>query len=105
MSSRPTPTTTRRPPTAFDQADTLAGVPTADLADRHLAAARELAEVARAAAEKQAVGVSALRAAGDDPAARKAAMDGFWEEVYATHQALNALARAWNDLAPRAAQR
>ena len=93
------------PPTAFDQADTLAGVPTADLADRHLAAARELAEVARAAAERQAAGVAALRAAGDDPAAIKAAMDGIWEEVYATYQALNALARAWNDLAPRAAQR
>ena len=88
------------PPGAFDQADTLAGVPTAELADRHLAAARGLAETARSAAE-------ALKraAADDDPAALAAAMDSLWEQVYATHQALNTLTAAWNDLAPRAARR
>ena len=94
-------------PGAFDQADTLAGVPTAELADRHLAAARRLAETARAAAEAQAAAVETLKraAADDDPAALAAAMDSLWEQVYAAHQALNTLTGAWNDLAPRAARR
>jgi quercetin dioxygenase-like cupin family protein len=95
------------PPTAFDKADTLAGVPTAELADRHLAAVRALAEVASASAEAQAAGVAALTRAAEagDPIALKAAMDGLWEHVYATFQATGALGEAWNDLAPRAAQR
>lgn len=95
------------PPTAFDQTDTLAGIPTAELADRHLATARALAEVAQAAAEQQAGGVAALKRAAEagDRAALKAAMDGLWEQVYATFQSLNTLADAWNVLAPRAADR
>jgi quercetin dioxygenase-like cupin family protein len=95
------------PPTAFDQTDDQAGVPTAELADRHLAAARELAETACGAAEAQATGVAALKRADEagDPAALKAAMDSLWEQVYASYEALNRLAGAWNDLAPRAAGR
>ena len=95
------------PPTAFDKADTLANVPTAELADRHLAAVRGLAEVARVSAETQAAGVAALNqaAAAGDAVALKAAMDGLWEHVYATFQAVNALGEAWNDLAPRAADK
>lgn len=94
------------PPTAFDQVDTLADVPTAELADRHLAAALGVAETARAAAERQTASVASLkRAAADgDAVALKAAMDEVWAQVYATYQALNTLAAAWNDLAPRAAQ-
>jgi quercetin dioxygenase-like cupin family protein len=94
------------PPTAFDKVDTLADVPTADLADRHLAAALGLAETARSAAESQVASIAALKcaAAGDDAVAFKAAMDEVWEQVYATYRALNVLAAAWNDLAPRAAQ-
>jgi quercetin dioxygenase-like cupin family protein len=93
------------PPAAFDKVDTLADVSTADLADRHLAAACGLAETARTAAERQAASVAALKraAAAGNTVALKAAMDETWEQVYATYQALNALAVAWNDLAPRAA--
>ena len=95
------------PPTAFDKTDTLADVPTAELADRHLAAVRGLAATAQAAAEAQAAGVDALKRAAeaDDQAAVKAAMDSLWQQVYATFQSLNTLAEAWNDLAPRAADR
>lgn len=94
-------------PTAFDRADTLAGVPITELADRHLAAARGLAESTRAAAEAQATAVEALKRAdaAGDLIAQKAAMDSLWEQVYATYQALNTLAGTWNDLAPRAASR
>jgi quercetin dioxygenase-like cupin family protein len=94
------------PPTAFDKDDTLADIPTAELADRHLAAALGLAETARTAADWQVASIAALkRAAGDgDAAALKAAMDEVWGQVYATFRALNAMSVAWNDLAPRAAQ-
>jgi len=94
------------PPTAFDKGDTLAAVLTTELADRHLAAALALAEAASGAAERQAASIAAVkRAATDgDPAALKVAMDATWEEVYATYRALNTLAAAWNDLAPRASQ-
>lgn len=94
------------PPTGFDKVDTLADIPTAELADRHLAAARALAEVARAAAERQEGSIAALKAAAAaaDAVALKAAMDEVWSQVYATHRALLSLSVAWNDLAPRAAQ-
>ncbi|MGN6361863.1 MAG: hypothetical protein ACTHNK_15875, partial [Thermomicrobiales bacterium] len=95
------------PPTAFDKADMVADVPVAELADRPLAAARELARVAQAAADQQATSIAALKqaAADNDAAAFKAAMDATWAQVYATYRALNTMAVAWNDLAPRAAQR
>lgn len=95
------------PPTAFDQTDTLAGIPTKELAERHLTAARALAATAQTAAAAQATGAAALVRAGEDgdAAALKTAMDGLWEQVYATFQAVNALAETWNDLAPRAADR
>ncbi len=94
------------PPTAFDKADTLRDISTPELADRHLAAALALSEVASSAAERQAASIVAVkRAAMDgDPAALKVAMDATWEEVHATYRALNTLAAAWNDLAPRASQ-
>ena len=84
----------------------MADVPTAALADRHLAAVRGLAEVARVSAEAQAAGVAALSQAAEagDDVALKAAMDGLWAHVYATFQAVNTLGEAWNDLAPRAAR-
>ena len=94
------------PPTAFDKDDSLAVIPTGELAERHLAAARALARVASDAAARQEASIAALQsaAAAGDAAALKAAMDATWEEVYATFRALNVLALAWNDLAPRAAQ-
>ena len=94
------------PPTAFDKGDTLAAIPTGELAERHLHAVRALAEVASGAAERQAISIAALKRAAeaDDAAALKAAMDETWEQVRATFRALNTLAVAWNDLAPRAAQ-
>ncbi|MGN6757526.1 MAG: cupin domain-containing protein, partial [Thermomicrobiales bacterium] len=51
------------PPTAFDKADMAADVPAAELADRQLAAARELARVAQAAADQQATSIAALKQA------------------------------------------
>ena len=94
------------PPTAFDTIDTLANTPFDTLADRHLAAARGLAEVAQVAAAAQANGIESLKqaAAADDPVALKASMDSIWAQVYATYEALNTLSAAWNDLAPRSAQ-
>ena len=94
------------PPTAFDKANTVADVPSAELADRQLAAARDLARVAQAAADQQAASIAALKqaAADNDAVAFKAAMDATWAQVYATYRALNTMAVAWNDLAPRAAQ-
>jgi quercetin dioxygenase-like cupin family protein len=92
------------PPTTFDKPDTTAHIPTAELADRHLAAVNALAEVAAASAEAQAPAVAALKqaAGANDAVALKAAMDRLWEQVYATYQALGVLSDAWNDLAPRA---
>jgi quercetin dioxygenase-like cupin family protein len=94
------------PPTAFDKDDTLAAVPTTELAERHLAAALALSEVASSAAAGQVASIAAVKraATAGDPAALKAAMDATWEQVYATYRALNVLAAAWNDLAPRASQ-
>ena len=94
------------PPTAFDKADTLADIPTAELADRHLAAVLALAETARTAADQQAISIPALKRAAEDgdAVAFKAAMDEVWGQVYATFRALNTMSLAWNDLAPRAAQ-
>jgi len=94
------------PPTAFDKADTLAAVPTTELAERHLTAALALSKAASSAAERQTATIAAVKRAAteSDPVALKAAMDATWEEVYATYRALNALAAAWNDLAPRASQ-
>jgi quercetin dioxygenase-like cupin family protein len=94
------------PPTAFDKDDTLADVPTAELADRHLAAALALAETARTAADQQVTGIAALKRAAEDgdAVAFKAAMDEVWGQVYSTFRALNTMSLAWSDLAPRAAQ-
>lgn len=92
------------PPTAFDKADTLADIPTADLADRYRAAARDLADTARAAADRAVAAAAALAAAGDDAVALKAAMDDAWGGVRATFEVVERLGAAWNDLAPRAAR-
>ena len=93
------------PPATFDQPDTTVGISTAELADRHLAAVRELTAVTQAALAQHEAGVAALKQAADaeDKVALKAAMDSLWEQVYATYRALDTLSVAWNDLAPRAA--
>jgi quercetin dioxygenase-like cupin family protein len=92
---------------AYHQDDPVATVPTAELAARHLAAVQALAETTRAAAEAQAASIAALQQAAEagDQTTLKAAMDDAWAQVYATFQAVNAMAEAWNDLAPRAAER
>lgn len=95
------------PPASFDQVDTVADVPTADLADRFLEAYRALADATQVSAEAQATGVAALKdaAARDDLAALATAVDGLWAGVYETYERLDAMAVAWNQLAPRAAGR
>ena len=102
----------RRPPQynepdAFDQPDATVGISTAELADRHLAAVRALAETAQASADAQATAVETLKAAAanDDRAAQVAAMDVLWSHVYASYERLNAMAIEWNRLAPRASGR
>jgi quercetin dioxygenase-like cupin family protein len=93
-------------PTAFDQTNVLSDISTAELADQHLAAAQRFAEVAQRAAEAQIAGVAALKAVADgSPDAVGAAMDAIWEQVYASFEAINALATTWNALASRAAGR
>jgi quercetin dioxygenase-like cupin family protein len=95
------------PPTAFDKADTLGDTPTSDLADRYLAAMGALAELATTALEAQTVAVAALKEAThlNDGAAIAAAMDGLWAQFYGLYRQFNGLSLAWNDLAPRAADR
>ena len=95
------------PPTNFDQQDAVAGIPTAELADRFQAAFRALAEATRAAAEAQTAGVAALKAAAakDDLAGLATAMDDLWAGVYEAYERLDAMTVPWNQLAPRAAGR
>ncbi len=71
------------PPTMFDQVDTAADVPTAELADGHLAAYRALADATHAAVEAHEAGGAAIKeaAARDDLPALAAAMDDFWAHV------------------------
>jgi quercetin dioxygenase-like cupin family protein len=83
------------------------GEATAVLADRQVAAAQALAEIARAAATEQAHQATLLKqaAAAGDRVALKAAMDAIWKQVFATFQQSYAMAAIWNELAARAAER
>lgn len=79
-------------------------VATPELAGRYAAAARELADLARANAAAAAGRLQALRAsaaAADQPAC-KDAMDELWLSLRDVLHQVSALERAWNDLAPRA---
>jgi quercetin dioxygenase-like cupin family protein len=70
------------------------------LADRHLAAAKALADAAATNAASQETGAAALRRAlaGGDSAAAKAALDGMWHQIYLTYKSFQALERSWNEL-------
>jgi quercetin dioxygenase-like cupin family protein len=91
-------------PDAYDQPDITGGASTAELADRHLAAVRVLAEVAQASAEAQTLAAKALKIADEngDRASLVQAMDAMWAQVYASHVALGAMAAEWNKLSSRA---
>ena len=94
-------------PTAFDQPDTLAETPSAELADTFLAAAQALTAVIQDAATRQGTAVEALKQAADSGGRPEiaAAMDALWSDVYATLRAVSVMSAAWNDLAPRATKR
>ena len=98
----------RRPPRyghfpLDDRAVDPAGISTEDLAERQVEAAWALATTAQTAAQEQSACAQALKGAlaASDSAAVKAAVDGMWEQVYATYERLGALSRIWNHLAPR----
>ena len=95
------------PPTNFDQADAVADVPTAILADRFRDAYRALADSTQTSAESQAAVLTALKqaAARDDLPALASQMDRLWARVYETYERLDAMTVAWNQLAPRASGR
>lgn len=95
------------PPGSFDQPDRVAGIPTVELAERQLQAFRQFAATVQAAADAHERGIAALKAAtqANDQAGLVSAMDGLWEHVRASHDQLDAMTNAWNDLAPRAAKR
>ncbi len=94
-------------PGQFDQPDITADVPTTELADRFAGAYRALVDATQAALAAQDASIAKLKdaAAREDAEAFAAAMDGMWSGVYATHERLDAMTAAWNDLAPRAAER
>lgn len=72
---------------------------------RHLAASHALADAAEANASAQDAAATdlgnALRAS--DKAAAKAAIDAMWAPIYTTYTQLQAMERAWNELAPAVA--
>ncbi|MGH2532912.1 MAG: cupin domain-containing protein [Thermomicrobiales bacterium] len=73
----------------------------ADLAARHVAAAKAVAELAAANADAQAASAADLEravAAGDQAAAR-AAVDAMWSHLYETIRGVHALEAVWNELA------
>ena len=95
------------PPGQFDQPDTVADVSTVELADRFAAAYAALAAATRAAMGAQAVSIARIKDAAEanDAQALATAMDGLWAHVNATHERLDAMTSAWNDLASRASRR
>ncbi len=74
------------------------------LADRHVAAAKTLAEVAEANAAAQEGAAAAFKRAvvGGDRAEAKDAVDAMWDQMYRTYRSFQALEAVWNELAPRA---
>jgi quercetin dioxygenase-like cupin family protein len=88
-----------------------AGQPRADgslggLVDRHVAAARALAEAAAANAAAQEAGAAAVKRAlaAGDLAAAKAAVDSMWPQISETYQTFQSLELVWNDLTVRVAE-
>lgn len=82
------------------------GEPTAVLADRHVVAAKALAEAAVMNAAAQETGAAALKralAAGDSAAA-KAAVDAMWQRIYLAYKSFQALELSWNELTPRVSE-
>lgn len=78
-----------------------------DLAGRHLAAVRALAEAAAANARMQETATSALTVATErgDAQATKAAIDAMWDGLFDMFRRMQAVASAWNDLAPASVER
>ncbi len=78
--------------------------PTEVLADRHVFAAKALADAAATNAAAQEAGAAALKralTAGDSDAA-KAALDGMWHQIYLIYKSFQALELAWNAVTARA---
>ena len=92
--------------TAERASQTGPAAPTADLADRHAAAARALAEATATSAAAQEAGAAALKraVAAGDTAAAKAAVDHMWEQVSRAYRSFQAFELAWNPLASRLAE-
>jgi hypothetical protein len=80
--------------------------PLAGLADRHVAAARALAEVAAGNAAAQEAGAAAVKRAlaAGDPAAAKSAVDAMWQRISQMYTRLQALELVWNELTVRASE-
>ena len=76
------------------------------LADRHVAAARALAQTAASNAAAQDAGAAAVKRAlaAGDPAAAKAAVDTMWRQISETYTRLQALELVWNELAVRVSE-
>ncbi len=75
------------------------------LLERHLAASRALADAAAtnaAAQEEAAAELQQALATGDKDGAR-GAIDAMWQSLFATYRQLQAVERAWNELAPATA--
>ena len=75
---------------------------TSDLIDEYAAAARTLAELARANAERLESEAPRLHEIAADQSALKAAVDELWLSLRAVLQQTSAVELAWNALAPRA---
>jgi len=83
--------------------------PVAELADRQMAALRQLEESVRGATEAQAGLLTEITKAapGSDGAAGdpalKASLDALWSALYPVFRDVSTMAAAWNDLAVRVA--
>jgi quercetin dioxygenase-like cupin family protein len=80
--------------------------PIAELADRHVAAARALAEAATSNAAAQEVGAAAVKRAltAADPATAGATIDAMGQQISRTYTSLQALELTWNELTVRVSE-
>ena len=93
------------PNTAYD-VDPDSAVSFDDRLDRHVRAARTVANAAQIAAQIQQTMADKLRqarASGDSEATEEA-RNTMWETLYTLYHEIYALADEWNDLAPRATE-
>lgn len=82
-------------------------IPVLQLLERHVAEAQKVAEAAAVSAQTQADMAEKLKAAiaSGDEAAAITARNAMWDAIYTLHKSIYALGNAWNELAPRAAEK